>query len=143
MRPMRGGAFCSAVPLLMVPLLLVVGCKDRQACERSRLEQAKTWEGLKLEAASLKFPREDQVGAMSDFEKEERLKRWSDVEEHAALLESAFNTRQITWTSAEKHLGELATEYAQKPSPEGTGHGFDQALERAKQAFQTFKASCR
>jgi hypothetical protein len=124
-------------------VLMMVGCKDRQACERSRLDQAKTWEGLKLEAASLKFPREDQAADMSESEREDRLKRWSEVEEHAALLESAFNTRQITWTSAEKHLGELASEYAQKPSPEGTGHGFDQALDRARQAFESFKASCR
>jgi len=124
-------------------VLLVSGCKDRQACERSRLELAKTWEGIKGSAAVLKFPREDQAEAMSQAEKEQRLKRWSDLEEHAALLESAFISRQVTWTSAEKHLGELAQQYQAEPSPEATAHGFDQALERAKQAFDSFKARCR
>jgi len=124
-------------------LLAAPGCKDRQACERSRLDLAKTWEGIKLQAANLKFPRQEQAATMSDFEREERLKRWSDVEEHAALLESAFISQQVTWTSAEKHLGELSEEYKQKPSPEAMGHGFDQALERGSQAYRAFKASCR
>lgn len=124
-------------------LLVAPGCKDRQACERSRLDLAKTWEGIKISAASLKFPRQEQAATMSDAEREERLKRWSQLEEHAALLESAFISQQVTWTSAEKHLGELAEEYKEKPSPEAVGHGFDQALERGKQAFQAFKATCR
>jgi hypothetical protein len=123
-------------------LLMVVGCKDRQACERSRLELAKTWEGIKVEASTLKFPRQDQAATMSDFERQERLKRWSDMEEHAALLESAFISQQVTWTSAEKHLGEMTEEFEAKPSPEAVGKGFDQALERGKQAFHSFKASC-
>lgn len=134
---MRGSFWCAAV------LLVLVGCKDRQACERSRLDLAKTWEGIKVQAASLKFPRQEQVTMMSDAEREERLKRWSQVEEHAALLESAFISQQVTWTSAEKHLGELSQEFGEKPSPEALGQGFDQALERGKQAFQAFKATCR
>jgi outer membrane biogenesis lipoprotein LolB len=134
---MRGFFWCAAA------LLVLVGCKDRQACERSRLDLAKTWEGIKVQAASLKFPRQEQVATMSDAEREERLKRWSQVEEHAALLESAFISRQVTWTSAEKHLGELMQDFGEKPSPEALGQGFDQALERGKQAFQAFKASCR
>jgi hypothetical protein len=131
------------VVVFSVLLLVATGCKDRQACERSRLELAKTWEGIKLQAANLKFPREELAGTMSDAEREERLERWSDVEEHAALLESAFISRQVTWTSAEKHLVELTEEFGQKPSAEAIGHGFDQALERGKQAFHAFKATCR
>jgi hypothetical protein len=138
MTPRRGGAFWSAALLLMM-----VGCKDRQGCERSRLDLARTWEGIKVQAATLKFPRQEQVATMSDAEREERLKRWSDAEEHAALLESAFISPQVTWTSAEKHLSELSAEYAQKPSPEAVGHGFDLALERGKHAFQAFKATCK
>ncbi|HEX2880291.1 MAG TPA: hypothetical protein VHO25_12235 [Polyangiaceae bacterium] len=134
---MRGSFWCAAV------LLVLAGCKDRQACERSRLDLARTWEGIKVQAASLKFPRQEQVTMMSDAEREERLKRWSQVEEHAALLESAFISQQVTWTSAEKHLGELSQEFGEKPSPEALGQGFDQALERGKQAFQAFKATCR
>lgn len=124
-------------------LLLAAGCKDREACERSRLDLAKTWEELKSSAASLKYARSDEGATLSGVEKEDRVKHWGQLEERAALLESAFISKQVTWSSAEKALDELSEEYKAKPPQGSLAQGFGQGLDEATKAFEAFRAQCK
>ena len=124
-------------------LLLAAGCKDRQACEQSRVELAKTWEQLKNSAGTLKYARAEESDTLSDVEKEQRAKRWSKLEERAALLESAFISQQVTWESAETARQEIATEFRSQPAQGMVVQGFGQGLEKANQAFEAFRAKCK
>lgn len=126
---------CGGLPL--------AGCRSSEDCERSRLQMAKHWEELKNSAGTIKYARSDEADQMSDADREERLKHWQTLEEKAALLESAFISRQITWESAETARQELTEGFQSRPAKGLKMEGFGGLLQQANQVFESFRSSCR
>ncbi|MFO7178208.1 MAG: hypothetical protein DIU78_005850 [Pseudomonadota bacterium] len=117
--------------VISLSLVAALGCKDREACERARMDLAKTWTKLRESAARRKLAGVDVEG-------------WKFVEEKAALLESSFLTPQVTWQSAEKARQELAGRVnALRTDTEANQKGFQLSVQAAFKAQDEFTAQCR
>ncbi len=119
-----------------------VSCKDQAACDRSRLELSKKWEELKNTAGSYKTTKEDEE--IPTAKKEERLKVWGGVEDKAALVQSSFATKQVTWPAADQarqdinqKLGAVAATGDQRVE------SFSQLLRAAGAQYDQYKDKCR
>ncbi len=117
-------------------------CKDREACERSRMKMEQTWAELRNTAAKRKVPASFEE--LSESDKANRLAQWTPIEQDAELLRSSFETRQITWQAAEKAHREL-NEHASTLDTKGQPltEGFARQLQAANAAFDQMRKDCR
>jgi hypothetical protein len=131
--------FVGAVVLVMVGS---TACKDREACERSRMQMQQTWADLKNTAAKEKVP--GTFEDLNEAEKANRLAEWSPIEENAELLRSSFETKQITWNAADKARQDLNSK-ASAISPAGRPmvEGFARQLQAANDAYDQMQKDCR
>ncbi len=133
------GYFVAAAAL---GLLGATACKDREACERSRMKMQQTWAELRNTAAKRKVPATFEE--LSEAEKSGRLTQWTPIEQDAELLRSSFETKQITWNAAEKAHREL-NEHASALNVEGQPltEGFARQLQTANAAYDQMRKDCR
>ncbi|MET0792700.1 MAG: hypothetical protein ABW061_14360 [Polyangiaceae bacterium] len=111
--------------------LLVGGCQDDVQCERERLDLNKAWSELRTAATQHKLQGTD-------------VSTWTEIENRAELLESAFVTRQVTWSSADKASKEIQSKL---PALESSGDvrlaSFRASAESAIKQQSGFEKSCR
>ncbi len=133
------GYFVAAAALV---LLGATSCKDREACERSRMKMQQTWAELRNTAAKRKVPATFEE--LSEAEKTARLTQWTPIEQDAELLRSSFETKQITWNAAEKAQREL-NEHASVLKTDGQPltEGFARQLQAANAAYDQMRKDCR
>lgn len=133
------------VCLLGTAALLLAGtsaCKDREACERSRMKMQHTWADLKNTAAKQKVP--SAFEDLTETEKAHRRELWEPVEGSAELLRSSFETKQITWNAAEKARQELNTQASALPNDgKPLAEGFARQLQAANAAYEEMQRDCR
>ncbi len=72
----------------------LVGCQTSRDCEKARMKAHRAYQELTEGAVQRKLAGVDVAG-------------WSQVENKADLLRSAFATQQVTWRSAEKARTEV------------------------------------
>ena len=122
--------------------LSLSACKDREACEQSRLEMAKTWKKVQDNAAT-RAAQPDE--GLTEQQKDEHRKLWGEIEERAHLVQGSFTTEQVTWPAAEKGRAELKqafqTKITNKDDPLVTGFG--RLLDEADGKFDAFRDKCR
>jgi len=119
---------------------LTLGCHDRE-CEAARLELAQTWQTLRDTATSRQQIPEG--ASLSQGEQDERVRTWKSIEDRAELIRSSFETRQVTWPSADKarrELGAIFTPLQAKDDPV-TG-GFAVTLSEADKRMSSFRRRC-
>ncbi|MBN2193498.1 MAG: hypothetical protein JW751_11845 [Polyangiaceae bacterium] len=123
-------------------LLTATACRDREACERSRMKMQQTWADLKNTAAKQKVP--TTFEDLSEADKANRMAQWSPIEEKAELLRSSFETKQITWNAADKAREELNSR-ASTIDTEGKPllAGFSHQLQTANAAYDQMQKDCR
>jgi hypothetical protein len=117
------------------------GCHDPE-CEASRLELTRTWQTLRDTATSRKQIPEG--AGLTQDEEQGRIRVWTVIEDRAELLRSSFETKQVTWPSADKARGELGEAFkplASKDDP--MTQGFALTLNEADQRMAAFRKSCR
>lgn len=112
-------------------VLVLVGCKDNQQCERLRLDLAKTYTTLRESAGKRKM-----AGV--------QVEGWTAVETKVALLESSFMTPQITWQSAEKARAELPGKLTGlETDSQANLTGYRLSAEAALKQHDDFTRQCR
>jgi hypothetical protein len=111
--------------------LILAGCEPSEECERARVALSKTWGMLRESAAKRKLAGTD-------------VESWSFVEERAALAESSFMTKRVTWGSADKVRDDLAQKVGSlRTDTEGNLKGFQLSLNAAFKEQDEFKAKCK
>ena len=109
----------------------LAGCKDEVRCERQRLDLDKTWAELRTAATHRKLEGVD-------------VPSWTDIESKAELLESSFETRQVTWNSADEASKAIESKL---PALESSGDvslaSFRASAESAIKQQDSFEKSCR
>ncbi len=122
---------CFFVVPVAVALLGLVACQDDVKCERERLDVNKAWSELRAAATHRKLTGTD-------------VSTWTEIENKAELLESSFETRQVTWNSAD--LASKAIE-SKLPALESSGDvslaSFRASAESAIKQQDNFEKSCR
>lgn len=114
-----------------VALFSIAGCKVDEQCERQRLDLAKTWGSLRESAAKRKLAGVDVEG-------------WAKIEERTALLESAFMTPQVTWTSADKARADLQAMLRNRQTDtEANLKGYLLSFETANKQQEEYAQRCR
>lgn len=120
---------------------LLVSCQSEE-CEAARLELAQTWEILRNTASSRKqIP---EASDLSKSEEAERIRVWTDIEDRTELVRSSFETRQVTWSSADKARADLAEAF--KPlagADDPMTRGFAVTLGEADERMARFRKECR
>ena len=107
------------------------GCQDEVRCERERLDLNKAWAELRTAATHHKLEGTD-------------VSTWSLIENKAELLESSFQTRQVTWNSAKKASDEIASKLPTLESNEGVKLvSFKNSAETAIKQQSSFEKECR
>jgi hypothetical protein len=127
---------------LVVGIILssVVGCKDREACEKSRLELARAWTNVNEGAARIKMMGAEELS--SDGERKAHMAQWEKIEKETSLLQSAFQSAQVTWDSAQASLGDLHGLLGQVTGSESTKI-FENSIENAEADTQAYEQACR
>lgn len=123
---------------LAVCAALTIGCKDREACERSRMDVAKIWGEVKASAARRKAtpPEESAVRA--------NVGTWTEIENEADTLETSFQTTQVTWNAAEKSRQEVRQKLADVANANDMGYkSFERLFAEANQKTDKFSELCR
>lgn len=110
---------------------LSLSCKDEVRCERERMDLNKAWSELRTSATHYKLEGRD-------------VPTWAVIENKAELLESSFQTRQVTWNSARKASDEIASKLPTLESSEGVKlSGFRNSAENAIKQQTSFEQDCR
>jgi len=110
---------------------LGIGCQDEVRCERERMDLNKAWSELRTAATHHKLEGTD-------------VSTWSLIENKAELLESSFQTRQVTWNSAKKASDEIASKLPTLESNEGVKLvSFKNSAETAIKQQSSFEKECR
>jgi hypothetical protein len=110
---------------------LGLGCQDEVRCERERMDLNKAWSELHTSATHYKLEGQD-------------VPTWTVIENKAELLESSFQTRQVTWNSARKASDEIASKLSGLESTEGVKlAGFKNSAESAIKQQSSFEKDCR
>jgi len=108
-----------------------IGCQDDVRCERERMDLNKAWSELRTAATRHKLEGTD-------------VSTWSVIENKAELLESSFQTRQVTWNSAKKASDEIASKLPALESSEGVKLvSFKNSAETAIKQQSSFEKECR
>jgi hypothetical protein len=133
------GRLCAVA--LVVTALGALACHD-QECEAARLELTQTWETLRATAtARQQIP---EGAELSKLEETERIRLWKSIESKAELIRSSFETKQITWPSADKarrELGAIFTPLESQNDP--MTRGFGVTLAEADKRMAAFRGQCR
>ena len=126
-------------------VLFSTACKDSQACESARLELGRMWKEAKATASKNQVIRPDVIGEMNDAEKNQHIETWTDLTAKAELLESSYQTTQVTWDSAEQAEKELQTELAtyKGHQPKIAFQGFEMLVKEAAEKSKKFEQQCR
>lgn len=112
--------------------LVLSACKN-EACERQRLEVANKWEQVTGIAARR---------SLSTDESGSSAVTWKSIKEQAELVQSSFETPQVTWSAAQNGLSKIRTEF--KPlEAEEQSRLFKQTLEAAEKAQSEYESGCR
>lgn len=108
-----------------------IGCQDEVRCERERMDLNKAWSELRTAATRHKLEGTD-------------VPTWTVIENKAELLESSFQTRQVTWNSAKKASDEIASKLPTLDSSEGVKlTSFKNSAETAIKRQSSFEKECR
>jgi len=127
---------------IVMGLPLVASCKDQQACEKSRMDLAKTWRQVKETAGARALPEPDEE--LTDLQKTERKQVWSQIEQKAYRVEGSFKTERVSWDAADQARGEITRQYNAVPSKDSPlVVGFGRMLAEANTAHDQFKKNCR
>lgn len=118
-----------------------LGCHDPK-CEAARVEIEQTWLTLRDTATSRKQIPEGLD--LTQAEEQERIRVWTRIEDRTELLRSSFETKQVTWPSADKARADLSAAF--KPLASNVDpmtRGFSQTLGHADQRMAEFRKTCR
>ena len=108
-----------------------LGCQDEVRCERERMDLNKAWSELHTSATHYKLEGVD-------------VPTWTVIENKAELLESSFQTRQVTWNSAKKASDEIKSKLPTLDSGEGVKlASFRNSAENALKQQTSFEKDCR
>ena len=133
------GGLCAVA--LVVTAFGALACHD-QECEAARLELTQTWETLRATATSRQQIPEG--AELSKVEETERIRLWKSIESKAELIRSSFETKQVTWPSADKarrELGAIFTPLESQNDP--MTRGFGVTLAEADKRMAAFRGQCR
>jgi len=120
-----------AIVIAVTASSMGVGCQDEVRCERERMDLNKAWSELRTAATHHKLEGTD-------------VPTWSVIENKAELLESSFQTRQVTWNSAKKASDVIASKLPTLESSEGVKlAGFKNSAETAIKQQSSFEKECR
>ncbi len=81
---------------------------------------------------------------LSKLEENERIRLWQSIESKADLIRSSFETKQVTWPSADrarKELGAIFTPLESQDDP--MTRGFGVTLAEADKRIAAFRSQCR
>ena len=122
--------------------LSLVGCKDTQACEQTRLEMAKTWKKVQENAATRASKPDENL---PEDQKEALRKVWGEIESKAHEVHGCFKTSHISWDTADQGSRELVAAYdTTVPNKEDPMViGFGRLLQEANVQYTAFKADCK
>jgi len=119
------------VVIVVIASSLGLSCQDEVRCERERMDLNKAWSELHASATHHKLEGGD-------------VSTWAVIENKAELLESSFQTRQVTWNSAKKASDEIASKLNSLESSEGVKlSGFRNSAESAIKRQSSFEKACR
>jgi hypothetical protein len=109
----------------------LASCKQNETCERGRQSLARAYDSLRQAAAERKlFGTEPQ--------------RWSEIETKTDLLQSAFATPQVTWSSAEKARNDVQAKLSSISTTNETGLAvFRQTAQEVFAEQDRFAQKCR
>ena len=103
---------------------------------------AKTWRKVKDTAGARALPGTDDE--LTDAQKSERKRVWSQIQEQAYVVEGSFKTTHITWGTADKGRAELQVAYQNVPDKEDPlVIGFARMLAEANGEYETYKDKCK
>jgi hypothetical protein len=126
---------------LALTAFVTLACHD-QECDAARLELTQTWETLRATATSRQQIPEG--AELSKLEENERIRLWKSIESKADLIRSSFETKQVTWPSADKarrELGAIFTPLESQNDP--MTRGFAVTLAEADKRMAAFRGQCR
>jgi hypothetical protein len=127
-------AFCAVTACAAI----ATSCKDREACERSRLEVAEQWENLKASALRRKLVSAEEEG------KKGQIENWTEIEKDAETMATSFQTPQVTWNAADKSRAAIDKELAEVASATDMGYkAFERAFKEASKQTDQFAEQCR
>jgi len=127
--------------VLVVTAFGTLACHD-QECEAARLELAQTWETLRATATSRQQIPEG--AELSKLEENDRIRLWKSIESKAELIRSSFETKQVTWPSADKARKELGAVFTPLESQDDPmTRGFGVTLGEADKRMAAFRSQCR
>ena len=117
---------------IVVGFIGCAACRNEE-CERERVELASKWEQVVQNAARRATGAVEGSGSPAT---------WKQIEEKAELVQSSFETPQVTWPAAEKGKSEAE---AQFKSLEGADdvRAFKLRLNEASEAYTAFEKNCR
>lgn len=110
--------------------VILAGCKDDAQCERQRLQVNRAWSELHLAATRRKLEGSD-------------VPTWAAIENRAELLESSFETAQVTWESARKASQDIAAKLPGLESGDARLVGFKASFDSALKQQNDFEKTCR
>lgn len=138
----RGGIMKKGMSALVVAIILssIVGCKDREECEKSRLEMARTWTNVHEGATRIKMMGAEELP--SEGERRVHMEKWEQIEKETSLLQSAFQSAQVTWDSAQASLGDLHRLLGEITGTKST-EIFENSIENASAEYHEYEDACR
>lgn len=109
-----------------------LGCKNEE-CDKSRVALASKWEELARTANRRASGAVEGSGSPAT---------WKLLQEQAALVQSSFETEQVTWPAAERGKQQVEAQFQPLASAEDA-QAFKLKLTEATEAFTAYEQACR
>jgi hypothetical protein len=81
--------------------LAAMGCGKSEECQRARLEASKAWQAVAAQAGEAELKGPPGFEELSEAQKAEHVKQWSELEKQSGMVSSSFTYEKITWKTAE------------------------------------------
>ena len=107
-------------------------CRNEE-CARERVELASKWQKVTENAARRATGAVEGSGSPAT---------WKQIQEQAELVQSSFETPQVTWPAAEKGKGEVEARFKALEGADDV-RAFKARLDEANAAYSNFEKKCR
>jgi hypothetical protein len=117
---------------IVVGFISCSACRNEE-CERRRVQLASKWQQVAENAARRAIGAVEGGGSPAT---------WKQIQEKAELVQSSFETPQVTWPAAEKGKSEAEAQFRTLEGAEDV-RAFKLRLNEASEAFTSFEKTCR
>ena len=139
------GRVGAVIVFALLPLVGAAACKDKVACEQSRIATAEAWGEVKANAIARKLDTRRDGKPLSDDQLYDNVELWTELERQADMLESSFRTPQITWRPAERALAAMDERFSRVGATDSSSviQAFKGLLGEAEAAQARADGACR